>query len=197
MEIDALQEQYIIKKCKRGDRKAFNRLMDMYQGKIFNFAYRISNNYDEASDITQEAFIRAFNSIKTFRNDASFSSWMYKIVKNVFLDRRKVSIKHQHVSIDEKIQTEDGGIQRDPKDDSATPEEELMLKEKSRMFMEMLSTLPEHHRIAIVLYHMNGLGYEEIAKITDTPIGTVKSRINRARATIYEKLKENKELLGK
>lgn len=189
-------DSYLINKCKKGDRHAFDKLIDKYQDKIFNFAYRITGNYEEASDVSQEAFIRAFNSIKTFRNEAAFSSWMYRIVKNIYIDRLHVAERLPYISLDETIESENGSIQREIKDVNAiSPENELIKNERERIIHDLLNELPPHQRIPLVLYHINNLTYEEIANITKLPIGTVKSRINRARSTMAEKIRGNKEPL--
>lgn len=189
-------DSYLINKCKKGDRHAFDKLIDKYQDKIFNFAYRITGNYEEASDVSQEAFIRAFNSIKTFRNEAAFSSWMYRIVKNIYIDRLHVAERLPYISLDETIESENGSIQREIKDVNAiSPENELIKNERESIIHDLLNELPPHQRIPLVLYHINNLTYEEIANITKLPIGTVKSRINRARSTMAEKIRGNKEPL--
>lgn len=195
-ENDPSVDDYLIEKCKKGDRAAFDRLLDKYESRIYNFAYRISGNHEEASDITLEAFIRAFNSIKSFRRDAAFSSWMYRIVKNVFLDRRKINEKHNHISLNESYETDHGYVQRDVKDESTpSPEDTLLSTEKRELIMNMLSELPDHHRIPLIMYYSEGMAYEDIAKALDLPIGTVKSRINRARTTLTEKIHDKAEQL--
>lgn len=189
-------ETILIEKCKQGDLQAFDQLMEMHQERVFNFAKRISGNYDEAADITQDAFLRAFSSIKSFRNEAAFTSWMYRIVKNIFLDKKRLADKAPTVSMDKHIATSEGDFQREFQDEkTATPEERLMQDEKNRLVQQLLMELPDHHRIPLVLYHMENKSYEEISAIINLPLGTVKSRISRARLAFAEKLKEHPELL--
>ncbi|MBR4749259.1 MAG: sigma-70 family RNA polymerase sigma factor [Abditibacteriota bacterium] len=189
-------ETILIEKCKQGDLQAFDQLMEMHQERVFNFAKRISGNYDEAADITQDAFLRAFSSIKSFRNEAAFTSWMYRIVKNIFLDKKRLADKAPTVSMDKHIATSEGDFQREFQDEkTATPEERLMQDEKNRLVQQLPMELPDHHRIPLVLYHMENKSYEEISAIINLPLGTVKSRISRARLAFAEKLKEHPELL--
>ena len=193
-ENDPSIDDYLIERCKKGNKSAFDKLLDKYENRIYNFAYRISGNHEEASEITLEAFIRAFNSIKSFRRDAAFSSWMYRIVKNVFLDKRKINEKHNHISLDESYETANGFVQRDVKDEnSLSPEDTLLNEEKKEIIMDLLSTLPEHHRIPLIMYYSENMSYEDIAKALELPIGTIKSRINRARTTLTEKIKDRGE----
>ena len=188
-------ETILIEKSKQGDVNAFDQLIEMHQERVFNFARRISGNYDEALEITQDAFLRAFSSIKSFRNEAAFTSWMYRIVKNIFLDRKRQADKTPTVSMDEHISTFEGNYQREFQDEKLpNPEEKLMSDEKDRIVEMLLMELPDHHRIPLVLYHMENKSYEEISAIINLPLGTVKSRINRARLAFAEKLKEHPEL---
>ena len=188
-------ETILIEKSKQGDVNAFDQLMEMHQERVFNFARRISGHYDEAQEITQDAFLRAFSSIKSFRNEAAFTSWMYRIVKNIFLDRKRLADKTPTVSMDEHISTFEGEFQREFQDERLpNPEDKLMNDEKDRIVQKLLMELPDHHRIPLILYHMENKSYEEIAAIINLPLGTVKSRINRARLAFAEKLKEHPEL---
>jgi len=193
-ENDPIMDDYLIERCKKGNKSAFDKLLDKYENRIYNFAYRISGNHEEASEITLEAFIRAFNSIKSFRRDAAFSSWMYRIVKNVFLDKRKINEKHNHISLDESYETASGFVQREVKDEnSLSPEDTLLNEEKKEIIMDLLSGLPDHHKIPLIMYYSENMSYEDIAKAFGLPIGTIKSRINRARTTLTEKIKDRGE----
>ena len=98
------EEQSLIDRCKKGDIASFDLLVRHYEKRVFNFAYRLAGNQADAEDVAQEAFIRVFNSIATFRGDANFSTWVFKIVTNVYLDERKRSKAHQTVPLDEYIE---------------------------------------------------------------------------------------------
>lgn len=193
---ERIDEQALIERCKAGDVGAFDELIRLYEKRVFNCALRIAGNYHDASDVAQEAFIRAFNSINTFRGDAKFATWIYRIVTNVYLDERKKSKAHRQTSLDDYIELEENSVTRQIQDDSPTPEEVVETEERARSLQRAISSLPEYQRIIVTLYHMQHRSYEEIAEILRLPIGTVKSRLNRARLALAEKLESDPELFG-
>ena len=101
------EEKALIERCKRGDLAAFNDLVRKYEKQVYNFAYRLTGNYDDANDVAQDAFLRVFNAIGTFRGDASFSTWLFRITTNVFLDERKRAKAHPHASLDEYLELDE------------------------------------------------------------------------------------------
>lgn len=187
-------EQLLIERSKNGDVSAFEMLIEAYQKKVFNLAYRIIGNYDDANDIAQEAFIRIFRSISGFRGQSSFSTWIYRITTNVCLDeirkRKNKSVQY----LDEDIQTDDGEMQRQIISDDPLPEEIAERKELRAVINDSLGELKEEYRIIITLRDIQGMSYEEIAKVLDCPTGTVKSRINRARQALKNVLLTKREL---
>lgn len=186
----------LIRRCQRGDFEAMNELIQAYQKHVFNLAFRLSGNYDDAQDIAQEAFIRVFNSINSFRGEANFSTWIYRIVTNVFLDERKKQRVRDHGSLDEYLELEDSSVARQIEDPSPGPEASVEQRERNEVVGQAVLALPENQRVMIALYHFQGRSYEEIADIMQLPIGTVKSRLNRARLALKEKLGAARELLG-
>ncbi len=187
-------EQILIERSKNGDVSAFETLIEAYQKKVFNLAYRIIGNYDDASDLAQEAFIRIFKSISGFKGQSLFSTWVYRITTNVCLDEiRKRKNKHIQ-SLDEDIQTDDGEMQRQIVSDDPLPDELAEREELRAAINDSLRQLKEEYRIIITLRDIRGMSYEEIAKILDCPTGTVKSRINRARQALKNVLLAKKEL---
>jgi RNA polymerase sigma-70 factor (ECF subfamily) len=187
-------EQLLIERSKNGDVSAFEMLIEAYQKKVFNLAYRIIGNYDDANDLAQEAFIRIFRSISGFRGQSSFSTWIYRITTNVCLDeirkRKNKSVQY----LDEDIQTDDGEMQRQIISDDPLPEEIAERKELRAAINDSLGELKEEYRIIITLRDIQGMSYEEIAKVLDCPTGTVKSRINRARQALKNVLLTKREL---
>jgi RNA polymerase sigma-70 factor (ECF subfamily) len=186
----------LIRRCQRGDVEAMNELIQAYQKHVFNLAFRLSGNYDDAQDIAQEAFIRVFNSINSFRGEANFSTWIYRIVTNVFLDERKKQRVRDHGSLDEYLELEDSSVARQIEDPSPGPEASVEQRERNEVVGQAVLALPENQRVMIALYHFQGRSYEEIADVMQLPIGTVKSRLNRARLALKEKLGAARELLG-
>ena len=189
-------ERELIRRCKSGDMSAFDELVSRYEKRVFNFAYRIAGNYDDACDVAQEAFIRVFNSIQTFREDATFTTWIYRIVTNVYLDERKKSKAHRQTSLDEYIELDENAVSRQIGDEGPSPEQIVEEKEREQALHRAVSSLPEYQRLIVTLYHMQHRSYEEIAEFLQLPIGTVKSRLNRARLALAEKLENEPELFG-
>ncbi|MDO8683359.1 MAG: sigma-70 family RNA polymerase sigma factor [Armatimonadota bacterium] len=189
-----LEERAIIQQCKQGLMSAFDQLVERYEKRVFNFAYRMAGNYDDANDVAQEAFIRVFNSIGTFRGDANFSTWLYRIVTNVYLDERKRAKSHLHTPLDDYIELEENSVARQVEDTGPTPEALVEQTERHDLLQFAIKSLPDYQRIMVVLYHTESKSYEEIAEIMNLPIGTVKSRLNRARLALKEKLEPIKEL---
>jgi RNA polymerase sigma-70 factor (ECF subfamily) len=194
--MDQPEEKLLIERCKRGDIAAFDLLIRQYEKRVYNFAYRLSNNQDDAEDVAQEAFIRVFNAVGTFRGEANFSTWLFKIVTNVYLDERKRAKAHTTVPLDEFIELEEDTVSRQIEDAGPTPEMVVQERERNQIIQEAIQSLPEYQRVMIVLYHNQEKSYEEIAQIMNLPIGTVKSRLNRARLALKEKLGPLREHFG-
>jgi len=184
----------IIERCKQGDLSAFDDLVRLYEKQVYNFAYRMTRNYDDASEIATDAFVKVYNAIQSFRGDANFSTWLFRIVTNLFLDRRKRSKAHMNVPLDEYIELEESSVTRQVEDPSPSPLELLEATERCEVLERAINDLPEYQRVMVVLYHTQGQSYEEIAQIVGLPIGTVKSRLNRARLALKEKLEPVREL---
>jgi RNA polymerase sigma-70 factor (ECF subfamily) len=190
------EERAIIERCKRGDLAAFNELVKRYEKQVYNFAYRLTGNYDDANDVAQEAFLRVYNAIGSFRGDASFSTWLFRITTNVFLDDRKRAKAHPHTSLDEYIDLEESSVTRQIEDPGPTPDAVTEENERAQILQRTISSLPEYQRAMVTLYHTEQKSYEEIAEIMNLPIGTVKSRLNRARLALKEKLSPIRELFN-
>lgn len=187
-------EQILIDRCKRGDAGAFDILIKGYEKRVYNLAYRLSGHYDEANDISVDSFIRVFQAIKLFRGDANFSTWLFRIVTNVYLDRRKRLRNKQSLSLEEYIELEENTVARQIEDTAPSPALQAESRERQDLLQGAISQLPDYQRAMIVLFHTEGLAYEEIAEVMSLPIGTVKSRLNRARQVLREKLEPVKEL---
>ncbi len=189
-------ERQLIDRCKRGDIAAFDVLVRRYERTVYNTAYRLTNSYDDANDIAQEAFVRAFNNLKSFRGDAQFSTWLHRIVTNVFLDDRKKKRSRPTRSLDEYLELEESSVQTQIEDPSPGPEQLAESGERQVLLERAIAALPEGQRVMMVLFHSQGLAYEEIAEITRLPMGTVKSRLNRARLALRDRLGALAELFG-
>lgn len=188
------EDRAIIERCKEGDLSAFDELVRRYEKQVFNFAYRMTQNYDDASDIASDAFVKIFHAIETFRGDANFSTWLFRVVTNLYLDSRKRSKAHMHIPLDEYIDLEESTVTRQVEDTSPSPLDRLEAGERQGILDKAINELPEYQRLMVLLYHTRGKSYEEIAEIVGLPIGTVKSRLNRARLALKKKLEPVREL---
>lgn len=189
-------EKSLLKKAKSGDVEAFEKLIEEHQGKVFNIAYRMIGNFDDAHDMAQEVFIRVYRSLATFKEQASFSTWIYRITKNVCLDELRKRKNKNILYIDEDIKLDEGDISRQLESQDETPEIQLERKELKSTIKKAIDALQHDHRLVVILRDIQGFSYEEISKILDCPEGTVKSRINRARKSLRDILKSNGELLA-
>ena len=192
----SINEKLLLERSKAGDVAAFEILIEAYQKKIFNLAYRIVGNYDDAGDQAQEALIRIFKSIANFKEQSSFSTWVYRITTNVCLDEIRRKKNKRTLSLDEEIHFEDGEMKRQIISDDPLPDEIAEREELRSIVSSAIESLPEEQRIVITLRDIQGLSYEEIAEVLDCPSGTVKSRINRARQALKIVLLTKREHLN-
>jgi RNA polymerase sigma-W factor len=185
----------IIRHAVDGDQKAYAELVSRYQAQIFNLILRMVRSREEAQDLTQETFIKAFNSLSSFNAEYAFSTWLYKIAVNSCIDHfRKKRIKAY--PLDNPIAGKDGELSREFADSSQGPESGLLNQEKSAQIQEAILALPEKYREAIILRHAQDKSYEEIAAILKVPIGTVKVRIFRGREILKKKLRAHRHFVA-
>jgi len=189
-------EHILLKKSQEGDIHAFEQLIESYQKRVFNIAYRIIGSYDDANELAQEVFIKVYRSLSQFKGRSSFSTWIYSITKNVCYDELRKRKNKKVVYIDEDIKYDNNEIQRQVEDGRPQPDEIAEKNEIKRIVHEAIMELSYEHREAIVLRDIQGFSYEEISKLLKCPEGTVKSRINRARRSLKNILKKNEELLN-
>lgn len=190
----ALEEQ-LVKKSLQGDTVAFEELVIQYQNKIYALSYRYMGNEEDAYDMTQEAFLKAYRSLRTFKGDSSFGTWLYRVATNVCLDelrRRKRRIAT--LSLDEPLATDEGEVEKEIPDTSPTADIIYEKKEFSKYIQNLLDQMKPEHKTVIVLRDVMELSYEEIADVLDCSLGTVKSRLSRARNALRKKL-DDRELL--
>lgn len=181
-------ESSVVKRAINGDEKAYAEILARYKGPIYGLILRMVRNKEEAEDLVQEAFIKAFNALPTFNEEFAFSTWLYKIAVNNCIDffRKK---RLSTFPLDKPILSKDGEIKREFSDSSSSPEHRMLSSERSNMIDHAIYALPEKYRMVIVLRHKEDRSYEEIAEILDIPLGTVKARIFRAREMLKRKLK--------
>ena len=185
----------LIAAAQRGGLDAFNELVLAYQDQVYNLAYRIMGDPSSASDATQEAFISAYHHIEGFRGKypSSFKSWLMRIVSNACYDELRRRKRHPTTSIEDFDVDEEANpalVSETEGPEAFTEREEL-----ARALEAGIDTLPADQRVTLVLADVQGFSYQEIADTTDTPLGTVKSRLARARGKLRDFLREQGELL--
>lgn len=186
-----MDEKKLIQKAKAGDNKAFEELIEEHFKKIYNIAYRMTGNPDDASDMTQEVMIKLFRNIGSFKGDSKFSTWVYRVATNTCLDELKKQKRHSHTSLNAEFDTGEGELTYDVEDTAPTPEEATEKKELRHTVAAAIQKLSPDHKAAIILRDIKGFSYDEIAKVLKCSEGTVKSRLNRARAALKEILKKD------
>ncbi|HKL52411.1 MAG TPA: RNA polymerase sigma factor RpoE [Wenzhouxiangellaceae bacterium] len=181
-------DQLLVERVQKGDKRAFDLLVGKYQHKIVSLISRYVSDHAEALDVAQEAFIKAYKAIGRFRGDSAFYTWMYRIAINT-AKNHLVSQSRRPPSSDVDAQDAEQ-FQVDTRlKDRGSPEHELLKEEIERTIHDAISELPDDLRVAITLREMEGMSYEDIATTMDCPIGTVRSRIFRAREAIDGRLR--------
>ena len=181
-------DQQLVERVQRGDSRAFDLLVRKYQHKIVSVIGRYVSDWSEAQDVSQEAFLRAYRAIQAFRGDSAFYTWMYRIAINTaknYLVSQGRRPPTDDIQIDDAVIHEGSMRLRE----TATPEREMMRQEIEQTVFATVEALPEELRVAITLREVDGLSYEEIAETMNCPIGTVRSRIFRAREAIDTQLR--------
>jgi RNA polymerase sigma-70 factor (ECF subfamily) len=181
-------DQLLVERVQRGDKKAFDILVAKYQHKIVKLVSRYIRDQSEVLDVAQDAFIKAYRALPKFRGESAFYTWLYRIAINTaknYLVAQGRRLPDSDVEIDVAEQYEGASELKD----YATPERQLLKDEIEKTVFEVIEQLPEDLRTAITLRELEGLSYEEIAEAMGCPIGTVRSRIFRAREAIHNKLK--------
>ena len=185
---EAKVDQLLVERVQKGDKRAFDLLIQKYQHRIVSLVSRYVSDPSEAQDVAQEAFIKAYRAIGRFRGDSAFYTWLYRIAINTAKNWIVAKNRRPPTSDIDAADAEQYGMSSRLKETS-TPENEMLREEIERTVFDTIASLPEDLRTAIMLREMDGMSYEEIATTMDCPIGTVRSRIFRAREAIDEKLK--------
>jgi RNA polymerase sigma-70 factor (ECF subfamily) len=182
----------LIDKIKQGDLNSFEQLVARYEAKVFTIAYRYTGNHHDAGDLAQEAFIRVYRAIGSFRGESSFLTWLYRVVTNVCKDEMRRRSRENTVSIDEMTEW---GKQPVPRIKTG-PLETVLHKEWQEEIQQVLNSLSYEHRTVIVMRDIQGYTYEEIAFFLECSLGTVKSRLSRARNILKDLLLARSDILS-
>lgn len=175
-----MTEKDLIGRAKNGDQDAFGQLVLAHQNKVYTLCVHMVTNRDEAEDLAQEAFLKAWRSLSSFQEESSFATWMHRLTTNVCLDHLRKQTRRQNIAVAVSLDDEDSGWS-EPADHSQDPQSHLEREERKRALGRALAQLPEAHRQMILMREVSGMSYQEIADALGADLGTVKSRISRAR----------------
>jgi len=184
-----IQSEDLMARIARGDDDAFETLVNRHQTSVLNLIYRFIGDRSQTKDLAQEVFLRVWQGAKTYKPEAKFTTWLYRITANLCLNelkssRRKKWLQFPMSNLDHEVQSEE-----DLPDNSPSPEDLLLAKERRRQIANALQSLPENQRMALILKRYDALSYEEIAKVIGCSVSAVESLLVRAKRTLQEKLK--------
>jgi RNA polymerase sigma-70 factor (ECF subfamily) len=182
-----MDDRDLVGRARRGDREAFTQLIMQYQVPLYNMTLRMVSRPDDAADITQEAFLRAWEKIRTLR-EAPFKSWLFQIAANLCYDHFRRGKRYGVMPEEDQASNQTSNILGIATPD---PQQRAEANERTRLVRDSIQALDHDMRIAIILRDVNGMAYEEIAAVLRVPLGTVKSRIARARAQVQELLQQH------
>ncbi len=191
----------LVARAKQGDREAFDDLVGLYTPQVYNVALRITGSREEAEDCVQEAFLRAFSALRGFRGEAAFSTWLYRVAVNAANDAARRRARQPLSASDLSDASSDDAppdldrVGHSHASPANQPEEAVLQRQRRQIVLWAIRRLPEKHRSVILLYDLQGMSYDQIARITNTRVGTVKSRLNRARLALKDLLAPHMELL--
>ena len=180
MNFDKMTDYELVLACLEGNKDSFSELATRYKNLIYSVVLRMVSDKEEANDLAQEVFIKIYRNLEKYSDEYKFSTWTIRIATNHVIDWRRKK-KQETVNIDDVA----GALHADG---GASPEDEYIAREQSRMLRDLVAGLPDIYRVPIVLYHEQGLSYQEISEITEEPLSKVKNRIFRGRKMLKEAL---------
>lgn len=188
---DSNRDNLLIEQCLKGQQSSFSELIDEYKNMVFSLSYKMTNSLEDAEDISQEVFIRVYKSLYNFNPRYKFSTWLYQLTLNICRDRFRKG-KIPSVSLDTPPNKDD---QKDFSsiipDNQNNPEDIIMGVEQTNFINDLITSLPLKYREVIILRHLKDLSYDEMSKILNISLGSVKTRLFRARELLKNKLKKN------
>lgn len=182
-----MNEILLIARARSGDSAAFGELVEQYRDSVYRLAYRMCGNAHDADEAAQEAFVAAWRGLPNFRGDAKFSTWLYRLTTNASIDLMRRENRHRAVAEDEMPEIEDR---------ADSPQQQVERTEQQEAVQQALASLSEDYREILLLRYMQELDYTEIAEVLRLPAGTVKSRLNRAKAALKSALLQSGNIFG-
>lgn len=182
----------LVKAFQSGDKTVFDKIVLKYKDKVFNLCYRFLGDHAEADDCAQESFVKVYCSLQGFRLESTFSTWLYRLTVNTCknkLGSLEYRYRKKMVRLNNPKETEEGTNPVEIRDESLSPIIEIERKEKEMLIQKAIDSLPEEQKTVVVLRDIEGLSYEEIVKITGYKLGTLKSKLARARSELRKKLR--------
>ena len=183
-----IDEKKLIAEVLGGDHEAFAQLVEVYEDKVYNLCLRMCSDREDARDLAQEAFLKAWRGLRFYKQEAAFSTWLYRLTSNVCIDYLRQKKRRSAVSF---VTADEEGVQLDIPDPTPTPEQQVMDEQTKEQVANAMSQLEEEFRLVLTLRVVEELSYDEIAEIMELKVGTVKSRLARAREKLRKILLEN------
>lgn len=193
-----LDDRELVRRCLEGELSSFDELMRRYEQKVYSLLYHMLGNREDAADLAQEAFLKVFRALPSFRGEALFSTWLFRIVTNTCLDgRRKAKRRPADISLSQLPGTTGSELPLEIPDHTNDPQSTYLQSELQAEIQALLGRLPAAQRMVLVMRDLEGYSYEEIASMLNISIGTVKSRLNRARLRLRDQYLRREELLSR
>lgn len=193
-----LDDRELVRRCLEGELSSFDELMQRYGQKVYSLAFHMLGNPDDAADLAQEAFLKVYRALPVFRGEALFSTWLFRIVTNTCLDgRRRAKKRLPVISLSQSTGTGESRLPLEIPDNTNDPQNTYLEHELQEEIQELLRKLPAAQRLVLVMRDLEGYSYEEIAAALGISLGTVKSRLNRARLRLRELYSHREELFGR
>jgi RNA polymerase sigma-70 factor (ECF subfamily) len=188
----ALDDAVLLGRCRSGDMSAFGALVSKYQDRVFNALLRVCGNHDDAEELCQETFVKGLENLAAFRQDSGFYTWLFRIGMNLAISHRRRGGRIRFQPLDAPGRDGQSPPMRDLLADhrQVDPHEAAAVADATEKVLKAVQELDEEFRVAVVLRDVEGMNYQQIAQVLNLPVGTVKSRIYRARSTLSEKLRD-------
>jgi len=182
-----LNEERIVCELKAGNYTVFREIVELFKNRVFGMAYKFTNNYEEAQDLSQDIFLKIYKEIGSFRFESKLSTWVYRISINTCLDWKRKNSKVRILSTS-IVNDDDETVELDIKDENPLPDEVFMQTETQREVHELVYGLPDKYKTVIILYHFNNMSYQDISTALNIPERTVETRLYRARRLLKDEL---------